>query len=198
MEKENDLDIKDEDLKEEDFTPEELESEDVDWKAKAQELKGIAKRRATQLKKAKEALALKEEKKIETKLQDKKEDKKSDTELLDRVDKLSLQVAGVKGEKEIELFNKWKERGFGAEEIVGDDIFQAQLEKIRTDAKNEAATADVKGGGGEGKAKLESAHYINKGAPPTREDIPDNKTRRKVQREFLKAAKGGGKQFYSE
>jgi len=53
MAKENDPDIKDEDLKEDDFTPEELEAEDVDWKAKAQELKGIAKRRATQLSKAK-------------------------------------------------------------------------------------------------------------------------------------------------
>ncbi len=53
MEIKNDIDIKDEDLKEDDFTPEELDAEDVDWKAKAQELKGIAKRRATQLGKVK-------------------------------------------------------------------------------------------------------------------------------------------------
>ena len=53
MEIKNDLDIKDEDLKQEDFTAEELESSDVDWKAKAQELLGNAKRRATQLSKAK-------------------------------------------------------------------------------------------------------------------------------------------------
>ena len=56
MEIKNDIDIKEEDLKEEDFSSEELESEDVDWKAKAQELKGIAKRRATQLGKAKAKL----------------------------------------------------------------------------------------------------------------------------------------------
>jgi len=56
MEPKNEIDIKDEDLKEEDFTPEELESDDIDWKAKAQELKGIAKRRATQLGKAKAKL----------------------------------------------------------------------------------------------------------------------------------------------
>lgn len=62
MAEKNDIDIKDEDLKEEDFTPEELEAEDVDWKAKALELKGIAKRRATQLVKAKEKLAIVPEK----------------------------------------------------------------------------------------------------------------------------------------
>src|SRR3990167_10145160 len=47
------VEIKDEDIKEEDFTPEELEADSTDWKAKALELKGIAKRRATQLAKAK-------------------------------------------------------------------------------------------------------------------------------------------------
>src|SRR3990167_10001947 len=57
MDPKNDqVEIKDEDVKEEDFTPEELESDTTDWKAKAQELKGIAKRRATQLAKAKEKL----------------------------------------------------------------------------------------------------------------------------------------------
>ena len=54
MEKENDqIDIKDEDIKEEDFTEDELADETIDWKAKAAELKGIAKRRATQLAKFK-------------------------------------------------------------------------------------------------------------------------------------------------
>ena len=56
MEKENEINIEEKDLTEVDFTPEELEAEDVDWKAKAQELKGIAKRRATQLGKAKAKL----------------------------------------------------------------------------------------------------------------------------------------------
>lgn len=50
------IEIADEDIHEEDFSPEELESDDVDWKSKALELKGLAKRRATQLKKAKIAL----------------------------------------------------------------------------------------------------------------------------------------------
>ena len=47
------IDIKDEDIKEEDFSEDELADESIDWKAKAMELKGIAKRRATQLAKLK-------------------------------------------------------------------------------------------------------------------------------------------------
>jgi len=50
------VEIKDEDVKEEDFSEDELNDEETDWKAKAQELKGIAKRRATQLGKAKAKL----------------------------------------------------------------------------------------------------------------------------------------------
>jgi hypothetical protein len=57
METNDQIDIKDEDTKEEDFSEAELADETIDWKAKAAELKGIAKRRATQLAKAKEKLA---------------------------------------------------------------------------------------------------------------------------------------------
>ena len=56
MTKENEVEIKDEDLKEDDFSEQELANDETDWKAKAQELKGIAKRRATQLSKAKAKL----------------------------------------------------------------------------------------------------------------------------------------------
>ena len=53
MSEKNELDIKDEDLKEDDYSDEDLANDDTDWKAEAQKLKGIAKRRATQLSKAK-------------------------------------------------------------------------------------------------------------------------------------------------
>ena len=76
MEIKNDIDIKEEDLKEEDFSSEELEAPDVDWKAKAQELKGIAKRRATQLTKAKAKLTeYANQPKPEIKLEPKPQDK---------------------------------------------------------------------------------------------------------------------------
>lgn len=55
MSTENDkVEIADEDTQEADFAPEVLESETTDWKAEAERLKGIAKRRATQLKKLKD------------------------------------------------------------------------------------------------------------------------------------------------
>src|SRR3990167_3344091 len=124
----NEIDIKDEDLHESDFTPEELEAEDVDWKAKAQELKGIAKRRATQLKKAKEALVAKPP---ESKPPVKKDDSKSDNKLLERLDKMALQVAGINEADEVELFNNWKEQtGREADQIVGNSIFKKEIEEI--------------------------------------------------------------------
>jgi len=50
------VEIEDELTKEEDFSESELADEFTDWKAKAMELKGLNKRRATKLAKAKEAL----------------------------------------------------------------------------------------------------------------------------------------------
>src|SRR3990167_1758542 len=123
----NEIDIKDEDLHESDFTPEELESEDIDWKAKAQELKGIAKRRATQLKKAKEALANPPKPELPVK----KDDSKPDDKLLERLDKMALQVAGINEADEVELFNNWKEQpGREADQIIGNSIFKKEIEDL--------------------------------------------------------------------
>src|SRR3990167_10532750 len=128
MENKNDINIEDEDLKEDDFTPEELEAEDVDWKAKAQELKGIAKRRATQLGKAKAKL-LEYEKKPKEEPEPKDKKTKSDDKLLERLDKMALQVAGINEADEVELFNNWKEQtGREADQIVGNSIFKKEIE----------------------------------------------------------------------
>lgn len=203
MTKENDLDIKDEDLKEEDFSPEELESEDVNWKEKSQELKGIAKRRATQLSKAKEKLANMAD--LEKELADLKKtsppDKKvssHDSELLSRVDKLALQVAGIVHEKEVELFNKWKEStGRGPELIVNNDIFKSELQKIRDDTANENATSDLKGGGAKGNIKESIDYWRKENRPPTPEDVPDNKKRGEIIAQLIGEADKGKIGFYN-
>mgnify|MGYP001581232256 CR=1 FL=1 len=196
MENKNEIDIKDEDLKEDDFTPEELEAEDVDWKAKAQELKGIAKRRATQLKRAKEALA---KPKPEPALPVKNEiSKPAESELLSRIDELALQVAGINEDDETELYNKWKtDTGRDAKSIVNNSIFKAELQKIRDDKANAVAVSNIKGGGGKGQAKDNPEFWIAKGEPPTPAEIPDRKTRAKIIRAMLDQPKGGG-QFYNE
>ena len=156
----NEIDIKDEDLHESDFTPEELESEDIDWKAKAQELKGIAKRRATQLKKAKEALANPPKPELPVK----KDDSKPDDKLLERLDKMALQVAGINEADEVELFNNWKEQtAREADDIVGNVIFKKELEDLRTAKANLRATSDIKGeSNGSGGAKNTPEYWIAK------------------------------------
>ena len=156
----NEIDIKDEDLHESDFTPEELESEDVDWKAKAQELKGIAKRRATQLKKAKEALANPPKPELPVK----KDNSKSDDKLLERLDKMALKVSGITEADEVELFNNWKEQtAREADDIVGNVIFKKELEDLRTAKANLRATSDIKGEGDRsGGAKNNPEYWIAK------------------------------------
>ena len=156
----NEIDIKDGDLHESDFTPEELESEDIDWKAKAQELKGIAKRRATQLKKAKEALANPPKPELPVK----KDDSKPDDKLLERLDKMALQVAGINEADEVELFNNWKEQtGREADQIVGNSIFKKEIEDLRTAKANLRATSDIKGeSNGSGGAKNTPEYWIAK------------------------------------
>ena len=156
----NEIDIKDEDLHESDFTPEELESEDVDWKAKAQELKGIAKRRATQLRKAKEALANPPKPELPVK----KDNSKSDDKLLERLDKMALKVSGITEADEVELFNNWKEQtAREADDIVGNVIFKKELEDLRTAKANLRATSDIKGEGDRsGGAKNNPEYWIAK------------------------------------
>lgn len=195
MENKNEIEIKDEDLKEDDFSPEELESEDVDWKAKAQELKGIAKRRATQLKRAKEALAKPpvSEPPVKTEIS-----KPAESELLGRIDELALQVAGITEDNEVELYNKWKtDTGRDAKSIVNNSIFKAELQKIRDDKANAVAVSNIKGGGGKGQAKDNPEYWVAKGEPPTPEQVPDRKTRAKIIRAMLGETKSS-KQFYNE
>ena len=73
------VEISEEDVKHEEIPQEVLDSDQTDWKAKALELQGIAKRRATQLAKAKERLAAAPV--PEAKPQDKTERKKKSDEL---------------------------------------------------------------------------------------------------------------------
>jgi len=71
---------------------------------------------------------------------------KSDDKLVERLDKMSLQVAGIKEADEIELFNKWKEdTGREADDIVGNNIFKKELEELRTAKANQEATSNIKG-----------------------------------------------------
>ena len=163
----NDLDIKDEDLHQDDFTDAELGDESFDWKAKAQELLGNAKRRATQLKRAKEKFGeydkeLTELRPLKEQKPPKKDDK-SDEELLKRLDKLALKTEGINEADEVELFNKWKtETGREADSIVGNSIFKKELEDLRTAKANQKASSEIKGEPGGSDVKNNPDYWIAK------------------------------------
>ena len=199
MEQKNDttVEIKDEDTKHEDFPQEVIESSETDWKAKALELQGIAKRRATQLAKAKEKLAT-----IPAKVepQDKKIEKtKSDEMLLEKLEKVTLRSEGITHPDDVELARsiskKW---GMDVDEVVADEDFKVKLERQQTARANVAATAGVKGGGGTSDAKNTAEYYIAKGVPPTKEQVPDRKTRAAIVRTMVAGANTGGKKFYND
>ena len=93
------------------------------------------------------------------------ENKKSDDKLLERLDKMALQVAGITEADEVELFNNWKEQtGREADQIVGNSIFKKEIEDLRTAKGNLKATSDITGESGDktGGAKSTPEYWIAK------------------------------------
>lgn len=84
-------------------------------------------------------------------------------ELLERLENLALQVAGIKEQDEVELFNKWKaDTGRSAEEIIGNSIFQKELAELRIAKENQKATSDIQGGGQESALTKDPDYWISK------------------------------------
>ena len=133
MENKNDnVEIKDEDIKEDDFSEDELADDATDWKAKALELKGIAKRRATQLAKAKEKLASNPEKKPDApepkEITPKKSDEFDDGQLA------YLSTKGIESDEDLEFTKgELKKSGVTLRELMSNEYFQSKV-KTRKDA----------------------------------------------------------------
>ena len=88
---------------------------------------------------------------------------KPDDKLLERLDKMALQVAGITEVDEVELFSKWKsETGREADDIVGNSIFKKELEDLKIAKANQKATSDIQGGTGESGAKSTPEFWIAK------------------------------------
>jgi len=86
-----------------------------------------------------------------------------DNKLLERLDKMALQVAGITEVDEVELFNKWKkETGREADDIVGNSIFKKELEDLKIAKANQKATSEIQGGRGESGAKSTPGFWIAK------------------------------------
>ena len=136
--------------------------------------------------------------KKETSTKKEPEAAKPDDKLLEKMDRLTLKAESITEQDEVDLANQWKkDTGREVEDIISNPIFVKELEKLRDDKANEKATANVEGGGGTTQAKNTPEYWIAKGTPPSREDVPDRKTRIAIQRAMMASTKSG-KKFYND
>lgn len=197
MEKENDTVVEEttDDSKEE--VVEEVKEEVKETKEETPNLEDENSRLKRELKQTRKKLDDASKPKEETP----KSSKKSDGEF-GLLELTYLKGEDIKGEDEIEFVKKeLKEAGLNNDnlpKLFANKYFQAQLKEFKTEIANTKATSDVKGGGGESNAKGTAEFYIARGTPASKEDMPDNKARRKVNVAFVAAQKGGGKTFYND
>ena len=133
-----------------------------------------------------------------------KDSVKSDEEVTKRLDKMALKLADISAADEVELYDKWKDRTkMEAEEIIEDEVFQAQLGNLRTAKVNAAATADVKGEGAASGAKNDPDYWIakatknDKGELMFPEELPNDFKLRAAIIERMGASTKSTKQFYN-
>ncbi len=128
-----------------------------------------------------------------------KETKTEESALLQKIERMSLRQAGLTHADDIELAQKTaKKWGVDIDEVLSDEDFKAKLERQQTTRTNAEATSNVRGGGGTTSAKNTPAYWIAKGVPPSREDVPDRKTRAAIGRALMKNASTNGKTFYND
>lgn len=167
----------------------------TDWKAKAEELE--QKRREDGIRSRERNKALKEKlASLETFKPTEKKDKPEEFGLLQ---KSFLRAAGITDPEEIELARttakKW---GVEIDAIVDDEDFKVKLERLRTSKSNALASSNIRGSAGTQSAKNTPEYWISKGAPPTKADVPDRKTRAGIIRKMMERASTGGKTFYND
>jgi len=157
MQHESEKDVLDEDI--------EPSNDTTDWEARSKELENKIGRARDSRKSQKD--------KYETEIAGLKaqlelknvqpESVKPDDKLLERLDKMALQVVGITEVDEVELFNKWKkDTGREADDIVGNSIFKKELEDLKIAKANQKATSDIQGGTGESGAKSTPQFWIAK------------------------------------
>lgn len=122
-----------------------------------------------------------------------------DNSLFERVEKMALRQAGITHQEDIDLMRSLaKKWNMDIEEVVVDEDALVKLERQRTSRANVEATSGVKGSSSTSAAKETVEYWRAKGVPPTANDIPNAKIRRKINVELFKSSKGGGIKFYNE
>lgn len=114
------------------------------------------------------------------------------------LEKAFLRTASITDKAEVELaLETAKKWDMSVDALVDDEDFKIKLEKHRTQVSNEKATSNVKGDQGGSTAKDTAEYWIAKGVPPTREQVPDRKTRAKIARAMM-ASEKDTKKFYND
>ena len=124
---------------------------------------------------------------------------KPDDAVLQKLERMALRGAGVTHSDDIDLARatakKW---GMDIDEVLIDEDFQSKLARQQTSRSNATATSNIRGGAGNSQAKNTPEYWIAKGAPPSREEVPDSSTRRKIAQAFVKSGSNKGKKFYND
>jgi hypothetical protein len=128
-----------------------------------------------------------------------KETPKTNTEEFGLLHKSFLRAAGITAEDEVDLAREVSKKwGMDIDKLVDDEDFKGKLQKVR-DAKANAAAVDVRGGSSSSSgAKNTPQYWIQKGTPPTPNDIADRKTRASIIRAMADHGKNAGGKFYNE
>lgn len=151
---------------------------------------GSLKRELKDLRKAKE------ETKDEPKTS--KTNQADESRTLEKVEKLSLRLAGITHPDDIELARKIaKETGKDIDVVLESKYFKVELEELQAARANVEATSGIKGGDGKSQAKFSPEYWIAKGVPPTAADVPDRKVRAQIARAMMASTKNT-KKFYND
>lgn len=116
-----------------------------------------------------------------------------DDKLSSRIEKMAFLQAEINHPDDQELArNTAKKWNMDLEDVLMDEDFKVKLEKQQTARANVTATSNIKGGASKSSAKETPEYWISKGIPPSRDEVPDRKTRVKIitaMRESVKSKK---------
>lgn len=143
--------------------------------------------------------SLKKANKSEDKTDTSKQTNSDSSELTEKVELLSMQVAGIQADDEIKLAKDLQaETGLPMDKLLNSKYFKSELEDLRTANANAEATTGIKGDkSSAGNAKNTAAYWIAKGEHPTREQVPDRKVRAEIRKAFVDKESGSKGRFYN-
>ena len=128
-----------------------------------------------------------------------KETKPDESVLLKRLENLSFRQEGITHQDDKDLaLSTAKKWGMDLDEVLVDEDFKVKLERQQSTRTNALASSNLRGGAGATQAKLTPEYWIAKGAPPSKTDVPDRKTRAKIVRAMMATAETDGKTFYND